>query len=349
MGKLSDPSTKTKSFIKLLLIGNSKAGKTHYAAQAANVGYKVLYLDGDVGLQTLSQPGVLTDAAKENVYYFPVQDKGDVTDSTFYDTLLWFVQAKNGQNVWNDTNSVKQNAARECDPADVIWKLHPSKLDYNTVVIVDSWTAFCYSILRFVGAKGDFDLSDMEKADRGAYASTKNAANFVLSVLKGLRCHVIVIAHSDEMEKRRASLGKIGSKTEKDFTIESIMQIPASTSRPHGSQMGMYFSDIGWIEIDREGKRTLSFEISPTRVSGGHLKGKDTVEKFSFANLIAQIGGEKPVSYQPGEYPVVEELTAGSWSPEVKAARVLSQPKGSESTATILPKANSLANLIAKK
>jgi hypothetical protein len=41
------------SLCKLLLIGDGKVGKTHYAGMAAACGLNVLYFDGDVGRPTL--------------------------------------------------------------------------------------------------------------------------------------------------------------------------------------------------------------------------------------------------------------------------------------------------------
>ena len=61
--------------VKLLLIGASKAGKTHFCMQAARDGFNVLYLDGDVSRPTIMSfsPEIL-----ERIWYMNLCDSQTV-------------------------------------------------------------------------------------------------------------------------------------------------------------------------------------------------------------------------------------------------------------------------------
>src|SRR3546814_10913000 len=64
------------------------------------------------------------------------------------------------------------------------------------------------------------------------------------------------------------------SVSEADMEIEWTRMIPKSSSKPHGLTRGKFFTDCGWMDVTRGGRRELSFKLDVTRSSGGHLDSK---------------------------------------------------------------------------
>ena len=103
---------------KLLLIGDGKIGKTHYAGMAALAGFNVLYMDGDVASQTLA---TLPDEARKRIYLMKMGDRmlGDTPKPIMIDTMLSFADSTTF--VWNDSEQ-KRVRINEIEDADEIWK-----------------------------------------------------------------------------------------------------------------------------------------------------------------------------------------------------------------------------------
>ena len=121
---------------------------------------------------------------------------------------------------------------------------------------------------------------------------------------------------------------------ELDQIIEWTRMIPKSSSNPHGLTMGKFFTDVGWMDVTRGGRRELSFKLDQNRSSGGHLDSKgDPRESHSFANLVRSIGGHVPDPkraediepalkiYEPGQYQTAK-ATSNVVNPSQAPAKV---------------------------
>lgn len=280
--------------VKLLLIGDGKLGKTWYAGMAAMGGFDVLYMDGDVGSQTLSQ---LPREAQEHIYLLDVCDTllDGRKDAKFWDTIHSFANAVDFR--WNDD---AQREATRNDINSTIWGIKPGRLDASTVLVLDSWTAMCESIMTKAAQVHGVDLADASTAEmRPVYQAAGLKATQILQLIRSMPCHIIVLAHPDEYSHMSKPDGvKVRNLNEKDLTVDWTKMIPRSTSKPHGLQMSKYFSDIGWMETNATGsQRFINFKLSSERVSGGHFTDrKDPATDYSFANLVKLLGGNLPES-----------------------------------------------------
>lgn len=311
--------------IKLLLIGDGKVGKTHFAGSAAAQGFNVLYMDGDVGTPTLGQ---LPIEAKKNLYLLPIHDTimGGSRDARMIETFEEF--ASNITFRWNDTDS---KVATRKDTDKEIWEIKPSMMDDNCVVVLDSWTSLIESIMLRAAIANSVDLTDAKLSEmRDVYRAAGSKATQILQLIRAMPCHVIVLAHPDEYEHRVNPEGKkVRDINEKDMIIEWTKMVAKSTSRPHSLQMPKYFTDVAWMDVSPTGTRRLDFRVKASRISGGHFSEIKDTDEYSFANLVRSIGGNVPSPsapasldrwlkiIPPGEQPAVEsKVLDGSAAPK---------------------------------
>lgn len=288
-------STLNDSKIRGLLIGPAKAGKTHWTCEAAQAGFNLVYLDGDVGGQTIA---MFDDETKSRIYYFPMGD--DLDGPKFSKHVRGLFDATTSKPfIWNDTHKKQHsNLSREDLSECEVSVIDLRKMTMNDVLVIDSWTSLSYSAKDEVAKRCGDDLGEMEKADRGIYASSGNRLTKFLVTLQHLPCHVIVIAHPDEYVQE-------GKPT---------IQIPMSSSRPHANTMGKYFTDIGWMTVTATGKREIDFRPDPRRIVGGRLAGKKPTTEFSFLELVKKAGA--PVPNPDAKFSAVVEYDKGTYIPK---------------------------------
>jgi hypothetical protein len=282
-----DNANPSDSLAKLLLIGDGKVGKTHYAA----AGFNVLYFDGDVGRPTLRQ---LPNEARKRIFALDCADtlNGGIKDSRFCDTLVEFTNSSVFR--WNDSQS---RLATRKDTQDEIWEIRPAKMDHTCVLVLDSWTGLSESMLTKAATNHSISLTDASTPEmRPVYQSAGLLSQAFLQVIRSMRCHVIVLAHPDEYTKTKKPDGRtVGSAKENDHIIEWTKLVPKSTSKPQGLSMAKYFTDIAWAETNATGsQRLINAKISDGRISGGHWNERKDMEEYSFANLVKQLGGQLP-------------------------------------------------------
>lgn len=302
-----DTPQPTKALVKLLLIGDGKIGKTHYAGMAAKEGLNVLYLDGDVGAQTIA---TLPIEARRHIYLMTMTD---VVESGQREHIFINVMTDLVNSVALRWDDAQQRVAKRPYTND-IWELRLSKMDNSCVLVIDSWTGLTESIMLKCAIANNVDLSTATTSQmRPVYQSANLIATSFLQVIRSLRCHVIVIAHPDEYVHLTKPTGKtVREAKESDMVIDYTKMIPKTTSKPQGLNMAKYFTDVAWAEIAPNGKeRRLDFALKQSRIGGGHFTGsKDADTEHSFANLIRQVGGVIPSEHQPTE-PWLKIIPAG--------------------------------------
>lgn len=294
---LANQMPDTLKTIKMCVIGNSKVGKTHYAAQAAADGFKVLYIDGDVSIPTISQ---FDDDAKQRIFHLPFGDQID--DNGAYIprfSLLLRKFLSSGKMMWHDEKS--RTVIDKKDAGDPVVELNAAGFDHEWVIVIDSWTSVAHSIMSLTALNAGVDLADMDKASMSIYGNANNLATDLLSRIKNLRSHVIVIAHPDEFIKYKVKKGNVQDNMRTaNREVESARLIPKSTSRPHGLTMAKHFTDVAWIEVTPMGKRIINFESSPDHEGGGRFDGKLPIDEGAFARLVKRAGGQVPVDAKVG-------------------------------------------------
>lgn len=287
-----DQAPPSERLIKLLLIGDGKIGKTRYAGMAAAAGFNVLYLDGDVGAQTL---GMLPIEAQRRIFLMNLGDTilGGRRDHKFIDNVKTLIDEAVFR--WNDT---QQKIGSRLDPvSDVQWEMRPAKLDYRCVLVLDSWTSLTQSMMLKASMLCGVQIETATTEQmRPVYQQGGLMSSIILQFIRSMPCHVIVIGHPDEYTHKTAPDGiKLKDVKEKDMIIDFTKMIAKSTSKPNGLSMGPYFTDIGWMEVSPSGlDRMLDFRLDAGRVSGGHFSERKPIADYSFEKLVKVVGGFVP-------------------------------------------------------
>lgn len=277
---------------KLLIIGDGKIGKTHYAGMAAAAGFNVLYMDGDVGAQTLA---TLPEKARERIFLMSTGDKMLGNSSTPDFAQIVLTMADSVRYLWNDTQARK--AKVDDDESDEVWEIKLGELNQNWIWVIDSWTSLTESFMLQAAQSHTVDLAHASTSElRPVYQSAALKATAALKLIRSARCHVICIAHPDEYSHLSRPEGrKVKDIKETDMTVDWTKRIPKSTSKPHGLLLPKYFTDVAWAQTNRMGNEfQLNFKLHEDRVSGGHFKEVKSQEEYSFVNLVKQIGGAVP-------------------------------------------------------
>lgn len=278
--------------IKLMLIGDGKIGKTYYAGMAAAAGFKVLYFDGDVAIQTLQ---MLPAEAKKNLYYLKVGDHIDGgLDHAYADFFVEFTG--NSKVVWNDSRQRMFSRRLDENHNDEIWEILPGKMDHSVVWVIE-WTSLVQSCMHWAASNAGVDLADTDTpAMRPVYQAAGNKLTQFLYMIQRCKCHVIAIMHPDEFIKTESPVGvKVGQVKESEKKILWTKMIPKSSSKPHSLTLAKYFTDVAWAEMNPAGtERRLNFKLTHERISGGHFNDVKSMDEFSFANLVKHLNGYVP-------------------------------------------------------
>lgn len=178
----------SNDFVKLLLLGDSKSGKTGSLVSLVKAGYKLRILDLDNLLDVLK--GYIERDCPENignVEFRPLRDKykagavGAILDGS---PKAW-VQAIKMLDNWKYTeDGVETDLGK------------PSEWGKDCILVIDSLSRLCDAAYDFhesiipVGKSGEFD-------GRAVYGNAQDDVEKILAMLtsKGMRTNIIVIAH----------------------------------------------------------------------------------------------------------------------------------------------------------
>ncbi len=325
------------ALIHAMILAEEKAGKTSWLLAAAESGFNVLLLDGDVAQQRIND---LSPEAKSRVYYMDVSDDlvGDVDPRMIQTVSDFFTSSKF---LWNDRT--QREYSRVKDPhdeetgacLDEIWEIRPALLDHTWVLGVDSWTTLSYSAMIAKAQDEGVEIADVERIERNIDQGVGNRLTNIAFTQQKARCHTIFCGHPSQYEKRKSQDGKTVKEAtkENDQIVEWTKMIPKSSSNAHGFSIGSKFSDIGWIDVGITGKRTIDFTKSSARTSGGNLNTKgDPRKDHRFEDLVRKIGGRIPDGKQ-GTGPGFIIHEAGTYIPATATAKAnpLSKSKASDS------------------
>lgn len=295
--------------IHLLGIGHTKSGKTDYAVQAAIDGFELLYVDNDNGMATISHALANHPEALKRVHYFSPLDMAGFIESLLTEPVLRY-------NV-----SLREIYTRtKAKPEHRISEIYPSRIPKNTILVIDSWTTFTYSILKAKAKAEQVDLLDIDKYSREIYGGAGFKVTQVALSLQAAPFHVYVQAHAGVLERKEKPPGVVREVTERDMIIRETVAVPLSTSLPHGLTLGKYFNQIGWFEVNQFDKRVLDFTVKKNRVGGGtpNKVGDPRVE-FRFSKLFATPTPADQLVKWENEYTFAEYL-------EVEKVRQAARP-----------------------
>ena len=306
MPRGGEPNQKAQ-LVKALVIGDGKCGKTDWAARAAAAGFNVLYLDGDVGAQTVanlakdsSHP--VSHEAMQRIFLLPIHDQIQSNGMGFeMSSFFRDFTTERRQLIWNDTQQRVFSRIKDGDSSpDEIWKITPSAMNEDWVLVVDSFTALAQSSLHWGAEELGIDLGEIDKAMRDKmrdiYRIVGEKLTQYLTIIRSLRCHVIVIGHPIEFTKtKKPDNVTIRNAKEQDFKILWTKMLPKSVTNNHSLTMAKFFTDIAWMEVDALGKHMIDYRPNPDYMSGSHLNARlDSREGGSFKDLVLAIGGAIP-------------------------------------------------------
>lgn len=332
-----DQMTSQQALIHGMILGDEKVGKTSWLLAAAESGFNVLLLDGDVAQQRINE---LTPAAKQRVFYMDVSDDlvGEVDPRMIHTVGDFFTTAKF---LWNDTRQKVYGRSDSHDPEtgaclDEVWEIRPALLDHTWVLGIDSWTTLSYSAMLDKAESEGVSLADIEKIERNIYSGVANRLTNIAITQQKTNCHTVTVGHPTQYEKRKSQDGKTvkDAMKENDQVVEWTKMIIKSSSNPHGYTLGKFFSDIGWIDVDKWGKRVINFLKTSERTSGGNLNSKgDPRVDHRFEDIVRAIGGTVPDGSQ-GMGPGFIIHPAGTFIPVVpKVASLGKKPASSPESA----------------
>jgi len=240
--------------IRLLLWGEPKTKKTWWAMRAAEAGYNVLLIDGDDGAWRWP----ISDAAMSRINIVNCLD--DTNRSTFKDFMS--IMARNNAPVlWDNTT---KSVAQQTQPEHSYLYIDKPKLSFRDVIVVDSWKALVYSTLADFARSQNIDMSDADKVEWDGYGFEGRFLDFIINWFHKLPCHVIVINHSYNYDKR--SQPKKGSG-EKSVVLWS-KTIPISSSANHSFSTMSHWTDIVYMERISESLVYANTGASEVRAGG---------------------------------------------------------------------------------
>jgi len=292
--------------VKALVIGEGKCGKSDWAARAAEAGFNVLYMDADVGSQTIAgltrdEINPVNPSVLDRIFILNCSDElvSGALDYRFVNMFKKFCTASPTFR-WNDTQGREFSISQDGDPcADEIWEIKPAAMDHNSVLVIDSWTALAQSAMNWACDELGLDPIEISEAERvkmrGVYQAAGEKLTMFLQMIRSARCHVIVIGHPREFTKTEKTPGKSVAQRESDMKVLWTKMVVRSSSNNHAFEMPKYFTDLAWIEVDAMGRYMIDFRASNDRISGSHFNARvNTRNEGSFANLVKHVGGTLP-------------------------------------------------------
>lgn len=177
----------TKSRDKTLIIGLPGTGKTTLAAQLAEDGFKLHWIDIEHGEKTLLK---LPKEAQENVDLISLPDSASYPIAA--DTIVQLFKRGKAHICWEhgkvDCSLCKSSAS------DSFSDIEFGQLGPQDIVVLDSITQLGFSILSHVTRTQAVDV----KLDWDTWGTIRRLTEFVASQIQALPCHFVCIAHLTE-------------------------------------------------------------------------------------------------------------------------------------------------------
>ena len=284
----------------LLLIGDTKMGKSTYAAQCALDGFKIIYIDSDNGLSAMMyEINRVNPAAMKNVMYYRTDHPAEF--------LKLFMES--GIFRWNLTQD-KMFSSGTAKPDDNMVEIIPSRIPRGILMVNDSWTSTALDAMEIGASNKKTELESMSESNLGeqVYGDAGMRLKLICAVIQQCKFNVLVLAHPTVYEIWEKPKGQAVEATKrKNMILLDTIRIPLSSSRPNGYEMGKYFTDIGWLEVDHANRRQLNFKIEYKRVGGGRPNKIGVLDDMQFKSLF---GDPIDVEFSADW---IREMTAEEW------------------------------------
>lgn len=302
-----------QAVVHLLLIGDTKAGKSTYAAEAAIDGFHLIYFDSDNGLSALLHTiDKVTDPAQNKLIKSRVNYFRMTHPKKFFQ--LFFRSTAKSPLFWSPTSNASVNATSlGIADEEEIWVFNSKAIPPASVLCIDSWTSLSQDALGQLRSEQSAPL--LAGTDQGTYGEAKSATDYYANIIQSLPHHVIVQAHSTRYELYEKPANSTGEerKRQNNMKLIATYEIPVSTSRAAGFDMGKRFNHIGWLDLGPLAKVEIDFTRKTKRVGGGPPNRKEDTKKLSFKQLVIESKG--PMPGEPNEtvsdVPFFTQMTFG--------------------------------------
>ncbi len=264
--------------VHLLLIADSKAGKSTYAAQAAIDGFTLVYIDSDNGISALRNALKDKPEAMKRVNYFHTERPVDF--------LRGFLRSStNVPFRWVPTMDKPWGKLMTgVEPDAKVWQFDITKMPASWVLAIDSWTSAAADALGIGSADQKAEL--LEGVNQSIYGDANVNLTYIANMLQKIPNHCIVQAHGTKYEVYEKPTGQTaGAMKQKDMILREVIDVPLSSSRGHGQILPGKFNHAGWMSVDRLGESWIDFTRSATRVGGGPPNKKAKVSELPFSKL----------------------------------------------------------------
>lgn len=277
-----DQIPQTNDPIHLLLVADSKVGKSVYAAQAAIDGFGVVYIDSDNGISAARWAIAKANKpeALKRIQYFQTQKPVDFVKGLLRSTSKSpFIWSPRIDRQWGKTTVDSKSD-------DKLWVFDITKLPRQHILVQDSWTSIAGDALGIGSSAQAAEILDEDVNKQGIYGDANGNLTFIANMLQKLPNHVIVLAHGTVFERYEKPLNvTVRDAKQNMFKLKETMEVPISSSRPHGKEMASRFNHIGWLYVNNLGKTEIDFTRKSDRVGGGPPDTKTEVEKLPFSKL----------------------------------------------------------------
>lgn len=287
----------------LLLIGDTKMGKSTYAAQCARDGFHLLYVDSDNGISALRNALGTDEAAMKRIQYIRTNSPCDFL-TEFFDSPVFR---------WNLTQDKKFSSGL-AKPTDEMVEIIPSRMPRGIILVNDSWTSTALDAMEIGAENKKVELEAMGEKSQNVYGDAGMRLTLLLTVIQHSKFNCIVLAHGTFYERMEKPTGVIGEVKQKDMILKEVLKVPLSSSRVHGYNMGKHFTDIGWLDLNRMNERQLDFTVEFQRIGGGRPNKKGPIGQMSFKNLFGE-----PLEMQFSE-DWIRHMTTEQWLAANKTA-----------------------------
>lgn len=285
----------------LLLIADSKVGKSTYVAQAAIDGFPVIYIDSDNGRSALRKALEGELGASKRVTYFGVSKP-----VAFMKGFLRSTTAK--PFVWNATRQMEYAKANLTkDPTDKLQIIDATAIPFGAIVSIDSWSSLASDALGIGDVRGNAAL--LSGTDQSIYGDANANLTFIANLIQKVPYHVIAQAHATVYERYEKPTGTLGKDMKQAvMVLRESLDVPISSSRPHAQVMVSRFNQIAWMFIDNLGTVKIDFTRKANRLGGGTPNAVFSLKAFPFSKLCSP----SPEPFDPS-VGFLREMTLGEW------------------------------------
>lgn len=314
-----DQDLEASGLVRMLIYGPPKSRKTWWALRAAELGFNVLLLDFEDGAGIAKN---LSPGALKRIYRMDLRPNADGYDTSGAAAVVY---AMSGQTVFFDEAKRKYVPRARLEDDVPYAKLDFSLFGPDTVVVIDTWTAFSQQLTaNTVTVTNPTAISKLEWED---YAKIRLVVDNFLNNALRLRCHLIVVGHSETYAKKKPTADPKAPLREQ---VESVRLQPTSVTRAHAETMAGKFQDVLYFEIPNSLQGTMistkgseEFDAGSRAMAPGIYKFADFDPAVFFAKAHLEAVASNMEFSTPGLVSVTKaEFDAGRAEQSAKPASI---------------------------